>query len=199
MQQNFLKLYLRAILALIFFISISYTRAQIPLSDTLPQSEYLKFYVSLNSEDLYLKFTQVPDELTTGELYVYFKGEFGTSVLQMVEGENYSLNRPSVSSPYRADTVYFALIFNERTYHSIVLIMTSGYMNNISFGEGCYKLDCTPVQEPYMPSVIVPFLIDPDATYQIPGRKKIITGKKALNRYTPCELEKFEQVFFQDN
>lgn len=186
-------------MALLFFICLENTQAQVSLYDTLPHSECLNFYASANSEDLYIKFTQVPDKLFNENMTLRINDRSFTYSFPIIDGENYSIALPHRSSPYSTDTIYFSIEMNDHVYHTIALIISSGFMRNISFGKGCYELDCTPVQDPYMPSVVVPFLIDPQATYKIPGRNKVISGKKALNRYTPCELEKFEQVFFQDN
>jgi hypothetical protein len=184
--------------AIIFSLFVGDLNAQIAPSDTLPSSEYLNIYTSVSSEDIYIEFTQVPDKLFGEDLKLRINNESGVFSIPIIDGENYSIHLPGRSSPYRSDTIYLSVEMFEHIYHTIALIVFSGYMRNIAFGQGCYELDCTPVQDPYMPSVIVPFLIDPQATYKIPGRNKIISGKKALNRYTPCELEEFEQVFFQD-
>ncbi len=199
MDLSFLRLCFQAILSFIFFICVRNTQAQVLQADTLPQSEYLNFYISASSEDFYIKFTQVPNKLFGESLKVRINNESGVFAIPIINEENYSIDLPGRSSPYRSDTLYFYVEMYDQVYHSIAVVIFPGFMRNISFGEGCYELDCTPVQDPYMPSVVVPFLIDPDAAYKIPGRNKIITGKMALSRYTPCDLEKFEQVFFQDN
>lgn len=72
----------------------------------------------------------------------------------------------------------------------------SNSTSQVTLGANCYKLNCIPRNDPWMPTAYRPFLFMKNGFYLNPANGKIRKGTKLVNsgNYSICDLEKWNYI-----
>lgn len=165
---------------------------QLPEKNEIVQIRF-EFY----GDDIGVFFLSFPPEVLDKAIMVKnLNGSF--SAARIISGTQFLLGCSSGYSPYDTFSIHIRALYHTPDELSYLpeTIIPKGSNTVVTFGDHCYKLNCEPRNDPWMPSLSAPFLFATHRYYLNPDNGKIIKGKRAIRsgRYSSCDLKKWRPI-----
>lgn len=188
----------RTTLSLLIFQLMLFTNqafGQDEAFEMIADSQIVHLSLDFGGDHLGVRISKLPEELIGSLLFVQniSKSCFGGAE---IIGQQFPLE---LSGNYRrADTliIYITSREDRKLQYPAEVYIRYNMNGKIIFGADCYKLNCVPRNDPWMPTAYDPFFFLKFGYYINPKNGKIKKGKRLINSgyYSVCELKHWKYI-----
>ena len=160
----------------------------------IADSETVHLYLDFGGNSVGIRMLNLPEEVIGSGLVVNNINNtcFGS---KKIEGSQFVMELRGNYSMADTFLVYLVSYGIELLYPAEVFQLKNS-TNQIALGTNCYKLNCVPKNDPWMPTAYHPFLFPKNGFYINPKNGKIMKGKRLINsgNYSICELKNWKYI-----
>jgi hypothetical protein len=188
----------RAVLSILIFQLTLFTNqvfCQDEAFEMIADSQIVHLHLDFGADHLGVRISKLPKELIGSFLFVQNISE-SCSGRAEITGRQFPLELRGDNR--RTDTLIISIVsreYRKLQYPPEVYIRNS--MNGkIIIGANCYKLNCVPRNDPWMPTTYDPFLFPKYGYYINPKNGKIKKGRTLINSgyYNACDLKHWKYI-----
>ncbi len=188
----------RATLSLLIFQLMLFTNqafGQDEAFEMIADSQIVHLSLDFGGDHLGVRISKLPEELIGSLLFVQniSKSCFGGAE---IIGCQFSLE---LSGDYRrTDTLIISIASREdrKLQYPAEVYIRNNINGQIIIGADCYKLNCVPKNDPWMPTAYEPFFFPKYGYYINPKNGKIKKGRRLINSgyYDACDLKHWKYI-----
>ena len=183
------------VIQLIFYANKTY--GQDEAFEMIPDSQIVHLYLDINfgSDHMGVRISKLPKQVI-GSIFSVSNISNTCSGGAEIVGRQFSIE---LRGDYRkTDTLIISIINqeNRRLQYPPEVYIRNSMNSQIIMGADCYKLNCVPRNDPWMPTDYDPFLFPKNGYYINPKNGKIKKGKRLINSgyYNACDLKYWKYI-----
>lgn len=188
----------RATLSLLIFHLMLFTNqafGQDEAYEMIADSQIVHLSLDFAGDHMGVRISKLPEEIVGSLLFVQNISKSCSGGAKIV-GQQFGLE---LSGDYRrTDTLIISIVSREdrKLQYPAVVYIRNKMNGHIIIGADCYKLNCVPRNDPWMPTAYDPFLFPKYGYYINPKNGKIRKGKRLINAgyYDMCDLKHWKYI-----